>query len=118
VTSGWRSARARKAPSLSIRRSNLVDSVPLTEVFEKSTVQVNLWRASSEKVVQRAVTEARANRFAPDVFETNGPEMEILYREKLLDEFYSPGFKRDSRGGVPQAPALCGGPLQLFRHRV
>lgn len=73
---------------------NLKDSVPLTEVFEKKYgVKVSLWRASSEKVVQRGVTEARAHRFSPDVFETNGPEMEALYRENLLDEFYSPTFK-------------------------
>ena len=73
---------------------NLKDSVPITEVFEKKYgVKVSLWRASSEKVVQRAVTEARAGRFLPDVFETNGPEMEILFREKLMDEFYSPEFK-------------------------
>jgi iron(III) transport system substrate-binding protein len=73
---------------------NLKDSVPITEAFEKKYgVKVQLWRASSEKVVQRAVTEARAGRFSPDVFETNGPEMEALYREKLLDEFSSPMFK-------------------------
>ncbi len=72
---------------------NLKDSVPITEAFEKKYgVKVSLWRSSSEKVVQRAVTEARAHRFSPDVFETNGPEMEALYREELLDEFYSPTF--------------------------
>src|SRR6476646_10444318 len=73
---------------------NLKDSVPITEAFEKKTgVKVQLWRASSEKVLQRAVTEARAGRFACDIIETNGPEMEALYREKLLEEFYSPHFK-------------------------
>ena len=73
---------------------NLKDSVPITEAFEKKTgVKVELWRASSETVLQRGVTEARAGRFSPDIFETNGPEMEALYREKLLDEFTSPGFK-------------------------
>jgi iron(III) transport system substrate-binding protein len=73
---------------------NLKDSVPITEAFEKKTgIKVQLWRASSEKVVQRAVTEARAGRFSPDILETNGPEMEALYREKLLEEFYSPHFK-------------------------
>jgi len=73
---------------------NLKDSVPITETFEKKYgVKVSLWRASSEKVVQRGVTEARAGRFSPDVFETNGPEMEALYREQLLDTFYSPFFK-------------------------
>lgn len=73
---------------------NLKDSVPLTEVFEKRTgVKVSLWRASSEKVLQRAVTEARAGRFTPDILETNGPEMEALYRERLMEEFYSPHFR-------------------------
>lgn len=73
---------------------NLKDSVPITEKFEKKYgVKVSLWRASSEKVVQRALTEARAGRFSPDVVETNGPEMEILYREQLLEQFHSPHFK-------------------------
>src|SRR5262245_18204183 len=72
---------------------NLKDSVPITEAFEKKTgVKVQLWRASSEKVLQRAVAEARAGRFACDILETNGPEMEAMHREKLLEEFYSPHF--------------------------
>ena len=72
---------------------NLKDSVPITEAFRNKTgVSVKLWRASSEKVLQRAVAEARAGRFACDILETNGPEMEALYREKLLEEFYSPHF--------------------------
>ncbi len=73
---------------------NLKDSVPLTEVFAKKFgVKTSLWRAGSEKVVQRALIEARAGRYDVDVLETNGPEMEIFYREKLLEEFYSPAFK-------------------------
>ena len=73
---------------------NTKDSGPITEAFEKKTgVKVLLWRSSSEKVLQRAVTEARAGRFACDVLETTGPEMEALYREKLLAEFHSPHFK-------------------------
>jgi iron(III) transport system substrate-binding protein len=36
------------------------------------------------------VTEARANRFDVDVVETNGPELESLHREKLLQEVKSP----------------------------
>ncbi len=73
---------------------NLKDSVPITEAFEKRTgIKVEIWRAASEKVLQRGVTEARAGRYSPDIFETNGPEMEALFREQLLDEFYSPHFK-------------------------
>jgi iron(III) transport system substrate-binding protein len=43
-------------------------------------------------VVQRALNEARAARLACDVVETNGPEMEALSREGVLDEFRSPHF--------------------------
>jgi iron(III) transport system substrate-binding protein len=49
-----------------------------------------VWRAGSEKVLQRVVTEARANRFNVDVIETNGPELESLSREKLLEPVRSP----------------------------
>ena len=86
---------ARKEGQLSLYTSlNTKDSGPITEAFEKKTgVKVLLWRSSSEKVLQRAVTEARAGRHACDVFETNGPEVEAMYREKLLAEFYSPNFK-------------------------
>ncbi len=73
---------------------NLKDSVPITEAFEKKyPVRTQLWRSSSEKVLQRAVTEARAGRFACDIVETNGPEMEAAYREQLLQEFHSPHFE-------------------------
>jgi iron(III) transport system substrate-binding protein len=87
-------AEARREGEVAIYTSlNLKDSVPLSEAFEKRTgIKAVLWRASSEKVLQRGVTEARAGHFACDIFETNGPEMEALYREKLLDEFYSPHF--------------------------
>ena len=89
-------AGARKEGTVALYTSlNLKDSVPITDAFEKKFpgVKVSLWRASSEKVVQRALTEARAGRFTPDVFETNGPEMEVFYREKLLEPFDSPTFK-------------------------
>ena len=87
-------AGARKEGVVAIYTSlNTQDSVPLTAAFEKKYgVKTQLWRSSSERVVQRAVAEARAGRFACDVFETNGPEMEALYREQLLEEFRSPSF--------------------------
>jgi len=67
------------------------ESKPLAEAFEKKYgVKVELWRALSDKVVQRVITEAQGKRFAVDVVETNGPEMEMLAREKLLAEFHSP----------------------------
>ena len=67
------------------------ESIPLSKAFEKKYgIKVELWRALSEKVVQRAVTEAQARRHSVDVIETNGPELEMLTREKLVSEFHSP----------------------------
>jgi iron(III) transport system substrate-binding protein len=67
------------------------ESVPLAQAFEQQYgVKVVLWRGLSEQVVQRTITEARGRRNAVDVIETNGPEMEMLTREKLLADAYSP----------------------------
>jgi len=87
-------AGARREGTVAIYTSlNTQDSVPLTAAFEKRYgVKTELWRSSSEKVLQRAVSEARAGRFTCDILETNGPEMEALFREALLDEFRSPHF--------------------------
>src|SRR5947207_2656466 len=72
---------------------NTKDSYPIAQAFEKKYgVKLELWRSSSEKVLQRALTEFRAGRFTVDAFELNGPELEALYREGLLDEFWSPHF--------------------------
>src|SRR5258705_11682561 len=63
------------------------ESGPLGKAFEKKTgIKVEIWRALSEKVVQRALTEHQAKRFAVDVVETNGPEMEMLARGKVFTE--------------------------------
>ncbi len=82
---------------------NLKDSVPIVQAFEKKYgVKIELWRSSSEKVLQRALTEARAGRFAVDGFELNGPEMEALYREGLLEEFHSPQIANIPPQAVPK----------------
>ena len=78
------------------------ESGPLAQAFEKKTgIKVELWRAISEKVVQRAVTEARARRFAVDVVETNSPEMEMMAREKLFTELRSPHLADLPPGAIP-----------------
>jgi iron(III) transport system substrate-binding protein len=94
---------ARKEGSVVVYTSlNLKDSVPIVDAFEKKYgVKAVLWRASSEKVVQRSLTETRAGRFSADIYETNGPEMEILHREKLLADFFSPGIKDIPPESIP-----------------
>jgi len=78
--------RARKEGAVTLYTSmQLVDSRPVTEAFEKKYgIKVSLWRASGEKVAERVITESRGGRFDVDVIETDGSQVEILYREKQL----------------------------------
>jgi len=70
------------------------DSTALIDAFEKKYgIKVTPWRAGQDKIVQRVLAEARAGRQEVDILETDGAHMEMLYREKMLDEFYSPAFK-------------------------
>jgi iron(III) transport system substrate-binding protein len=77
---------ARREGEVSVYTSIVVDDMrALAAAFEsKYGVKVKYWRSSSEKILQRAVTEARANRYEVDVIETNGPELEALHREEVL----------------------------------
>lgn len=84
------------------------DLTTLGAAFEsKYGVKLKTWRANSEKVLQRALTEARAGRHDADVVETNGPQLESLYREKGLQPLRSPHLK----DLMPQA-------VQAHRHWV
>jgi iron(III) transport system substrate-binding protein len=98
-TAGWAQDR-----SLTLYTSLApTESGPLALAFEKKTgIKVELWRAISEKVVQRAITEARARRFVFDVVETNAPEMEMMAREKLFAELDSPYLADLPPGAVPK----------------
>jgi iron(III) transport system substrate-binding protein len=67
------------------------DNAALVGAFEKKyAIKVNLYRASSEEIRQRALAEAGARRFDVDFILTNGPTMEALAGEKLLQEVKSP----------------------------
>ena len=83
---------ARQEGALTVYTSLTVEDITeLAAVFEKKYgIKVKFWRASSEKVVQRIVTEGRAGRSDFDVVETNGPELESLHREQMLQRATSP----------------------------
>ena len=83
---------AKKEKELNLYTSAQSDDMGvLVGAYEKKYgVKVSVWRASSEKVLQRAVAEARAGRNTVDVVETNGPEMESLHRENVLQRVNSP----------------------------
>ena len=91
------------------------ESAPLAAVFEKKYgVKVDLWRAVSSKVVQRTITEAQARRHAVDVIETNGPEMEMLAREKLLGELRSPYLGDLPANAIPAHRTWASDRLNFF----
>ena len=83
---------AKKEGNLAIYTSAQTDDIgALVAGYEKKYgVKVSVWRAGSEKVLQRTVTEARANRHVVDIVETNGPELESMSREKVFQAVKSP----------------------------
>jgi len=92
---------AKKEGPMAIYTSAQNDDMgALVAGFEKKYgLKTTTWRAGSEKVLQRAVTEARGNRHTVDIIETNGPEMESMSREKILVAVKSPNLAQI----IPQA---------------
>ncbi len=78
----------------------VADGNALATAFgQKYGVRVDHWRGSAEKIVSRALAEARARRHEADVFETSSHRIEALYRERLLEDFHTPAL----RDIVPEA---------------
>jgi iron(III) transport system substrate-binding protein len=100
----WLLERARKEGAVTLYTSLApTESVPLMAEFEKKYgIKVTVWRGLSDGVVQRVVNEGRAKRHTVDVVETNGPEMEMLAREKMLSEFHSPHIADLPQGMIPK----------------
>jgi len=70
------------------------DGRALGAAFEKKYgLKLLHWRGSAEKIVSRAIAEARSGHDGADVFETSSHRMEALRREQLLEEFYTPAFR-------------------------
>jgi ABC-type Fe3+ transport system substrate-binding protein len=109
---------ARREGTLSLYTSLPVDDIAeLNSAFEKRTgAKVRTWRASSEKVVQRAVAEARAGRFEVDVIECGALALEILHREGLLQAVRSPHHADLIPAAVPAHREWVGARMNVFVH--
>src|SRR6266851_5375030 len=85
-------AAAQKEGSFVLYTSFAEKDLPtLTVAFEKKYgVKVRIWRAGSENVLQRTLTEAAARRYEVDAIHSSALEMETLYREKILQAVASP----------------------------
>ncbi|MES2756778.1 MAG: extracellular solute-binding protein [Pseudomonadota bacterium] len=78
------------------------DLAPLVGPFEKKYgVKVKVWRAGSDKVLQRTVTETNGKRYDVDAIHISAPEMEALYREKVLQPVSTPAFASLLPGMLP-----------------
>lgn len=91
------------------------ESQPVADAFEKKYgVKVELWRSQSERVVQRAVSEAKGGRHVLDVVATNGPEMESLAREQILTTYFTPHAADLPPASIPRHRLWMPDRLQFF----
>jgi iron(III) transport system substrate-binding protein len=107
---------AKKEGTFTIYTSATVDDMTaLTSAFEKKYgIKPQVWRASSENIIQRASTEARGGRFDVDVFETDGVAMEAMHREKLLQAVKAPVLSDLVPAAVPPHGEWIGDRVQIF----
>jgi len=62
---------------------------------------VNVWRAGTDRIMQRTMSEAAAGRYDVDVIHFGSPEMEALARENILEPVDSPVHADLQPGSVP-----------------
>ena len=60
-----------------------------------------MWRAGTDKILQRTLAEATAKRYEVDAIHFGSPEMEALHREQILQPVSSPYFRQLIQGAVP-----------------
>jgi iron(III) transport system substrate-binding protein len=96
-------AAARKEGTLTIYTTFAEKDQPaLFKPFEaKYGVKIVVWRAGTDKVLQRTIQEAAARKYTVDVIHFGAPEMEALSREKILQPVSSPVHKDLHPGSVP-----------------
>jgi iron(III) transport system substrate-binding protein len=68
---------------------------------QKYGIKVTIWRAPTEKVLQRTLTEAGAGRYEVDAIHFGSPQLEALHREKILQPVKSPVFAELIPGALP-----------------
>jgi iron(III) transport system substrate-binding protein len=92
---------AKKEVELSVYHVYPALPVVMAAYTKKYGIKVRAWRAGSEAVLQRLSAESRGGRFDVDIVQNNAPENEAAWREKLLQEVWSPGLKDLIAGGAP-----------------
>ena len=106
----------REGATLTLYTSLTVeDMAALNGAFEaRHGVKVNMWRAASDKVLQRVLAEAKAGRHDVDIVETNAPPLESLHREGLLRQVRSPEHAALIAAALPAHGEWVGSRLNVF----
>ncbi len=109
-------AGAKQEGVVNVYTSAATDDVAvLVAAFAKKYgVKLNVWRGSSENILQRAVVEARGGRFDADAFETGATAMESLHREGLLQQVMSPALADLAPGAIPPHREWIGTRYNIF----
>src|SRR5262245_39177357 len=94
---------AKKEKELTFYSSIPPDDISaLAAAFDKKYgVKVRVWRADSESILQRIVSEVRARRYEVDIMAASSSTLEPLYRENLLQEVKSPALAEIIPEAVP-----------------
>jgi iron(III) transport system substrate-binding protein len=78
------------------------DSGALIAAFEKRFgVKVKIWRASSDVILQRVVSESKVNRIEADIIMMDATGLEPVRAENILQEVKSPGIGNLLAQAVP-----------------
>jgi len=79
--------------------SDIVDNV--SKAFQKKTgIQVEYWRASATKVMDRALSEYRAGKPAFDIILTNDNPMQLMQKEGIFAKYDSPSAKEFPKDAI------------------
>ena len=107
---------ARKEASLNLYTSLTVeDMAVLNAAFEaRHGVKVRMWRATSDKVLQRVLAEEKAGRHEVDIVETNAPPLETLHREGVLQAVRSSLQAELIAAALPAHREWVGSRLNVF----
>jgi iron(III) transport system substrate-binding protein len=107
---------AKKEGALTLYTTIAEKDLPaIVKPFEdKYGVKVTVWRAGTDKVLQRSVTETNAGKHDFDVVHFGAPEMEALWREKVLRPVESPSHKDLQPGSVPPHKAWAATILSVW----
>jgi len=73
----------------------------ISKAFRKKTgIEVEYWRASATKVMDRALTEYRAGKPLFDIILTNNDPMQIMFRQGLFMKYDSPTAKEYPKDAI------------------